>query len=81
MSQPFASGVAIEGMLLLVQVMTWHQKGAKPLPEPMTTKFPDTYMQTGLQSDISCSQSIMNSSHAALNIGQKDMCIYQMSNW
>ena len=28
----------IQNKLLLVQVMAWHQTGAKPLPEPMKTK-------------------------------------------
>ena len=27
----------------LVQVMAWHQTGAKPLPEPMMTKFRAPY--------------------------------------
>ena len=28
----------------LVQVMAWHRKGDKPLPEPMLTKYTDTYI-------------------------------------
>ena len=28
----------------LVQVMAWHWIGDKPLPEPMLTRFTDTYM-------------------------------------
>ena len=28
----------------LVQVMAWHQTGNKSLPEPMLTKFNDSYM-------------------------------------
>ena len=28
----------------LAQVMAWHLKGNKQLPEPMMTKFTDTYM-------------------------------------
>ena len=29
----------------LVQVMTWHWTGDKPLPEPMMTQFTDAYMR------------------------------------
>ena len=30
---------------VLVQVMAWHQTGAKPLPEPMMNYFTDAYMR------------------------------------
>ena len=36
----------------LVQVMDWHQTGAKPLPESMMTQFNDTYIN-GLVQDSS----------------------------
>ena len=29
----------------LVQVMAWHRSGAKPLSEPMRTRFTDAYMR------------------------------------
>ena len=29
----------------LIQVMVWHQTGAKPIPKPMTTQFADAYMR------------------------------------
>ena len=29
----------------LVQVMAWHQRGDKPLPEPMLTQYIDAYMR------------------------------------
>ena len=29
----------------LVQVMSWHQTGVKPLPEPMLTQFTSAYMR------------------------------------
>ena len=31
-----------DNMLVLAQVMTWHQTGNKPLPEPMLTQFTDS---------------------------------------
>ena len=34
----------IDNRSALVQVMAWHQTGAKPLPEPMMTQFTDVYM-------------------------------------
>ena len=35
----------IDNMSALVQVMAWRRTGHKPLPEPMTTQFIDTYMR------------------------------------
>ena len=29
----------------LVEVMAWHRKGDKPLPEPMMTQFTDAHMR------------------------------------
>ena len=34
----------IDNKTALVQVMTWCQTGAKPLPEPMMTQLTDAYM-------------------------------------
>ena len=35
----------IDNRSALIQVMTWHQTGVKPLPEPMLTKFIVAYMR------------------------------------
>ena len=35
----------IDNKSMLVQVMTWHWTGARPLFEPMLTKFTYPYMQ------------------------------------
>ena len=40
----FVSKDPIDNKSSLVQVMAWRQPGDKPFPEPMLTKFPDTYM-------------------------------------
>ena len=35
----------IDNKTALVQVMTWHQIGAKPLSKPMLTRFTDAYLR------------------------------------
>ena len=35
----YADKNSINNVSALIQVMAWHQIGAKPLPEPMLTKF------------------------------------------
>ena len=40
----FVSKRLIDNRSALVQVMAWHQTGAKPLPEPMLTQFNDAYL-------------------------------------
>ena len=42
----------IDNMPALVQVMAWHQTGAKPLPEPMLTQSTDTHALTKLKSHM-----------------------------
>ena len=44
-SLKFVSKGSIDDESALVQVMAWHRAGAKPLPEPMLSKFPDAYMR------------------------------------
>ena len=44
-SLKFVPRSSIENKLALVQVMTWHQTGNKPIPEPMLTQFTDAYMR------------------------------------
>ena len=41
----FIARSPIDNKPSLVQVMAWHWIGNKPIPEPMTTQFTDTYMQ------------------------------------
>ena len=43
-SLKFIPKSAIDSKPALVQVMAWRQIGAKPLPEPMLTRFSDAYM-------------------------------------
>ena len=45
LSLKFVSKGPIDNKPALVQVMIWHQTGAKPLPELMMTKFTDEYMR------------------------------------
>ena len=42
-SVKFAPRSTIDKKPALVQVMAWHRRGAKPLPEPMLTWFTDAY--------------------------------------
>ena len=44
-SLKFVSKGQIINIPALVQIMTWHRIGDKPLSEPMLTQFNDTYMQ------------------------------------
>ena len=44
-SLKFVPWSPIDNKAALVQVMAWHQRGDKPLPEPMVTQFTDAYMQ------------------------------------
>ena len=41
----FVSKVPINSKPTLFQIMAWHRPGDKPLPEPMLSKFIDTYMR------------------------------------
>ena len=43
-SLKFVRGSPVDNNQALVQVMAWRRTGDKPLPEPMTTQFIDTYM-------------------------------------
>ena len=43
-SLKFVPRSTIDNKPELVQVMAWHRRGDKPLPEPMLTQFIDTYM-------------------------------------
>ena len=45
MSQKFVPMSSIENGAALVEVMPWHRKGDKPIPEPMLTQFTDAYKQ------------------------------------
>ena len=42
----FWLGLNVLMVQVQVQVMTWHHKGDKPLPEPMMTQFTDTLLFT-----------------------------------
>ena len=44
-SRTFIPRVPIDNKPSLVQVMAWRRTGDKPLPEPLLTQFPDTYMR------------------------------------
>ena len=44
-SLKFVPSRPIDNKPALVQVMAWHQKHDKPLPEPMLTQFTDAYMR------------------------------------
>ena len=44
-SLKFVPRSPIDNKAALVQIMAWHQTGAKPLSEPMMTQFNDAYMR------------------------------------
>ena len=44
-SLKFVPGSPIDNKPALVQVMAWHHRGGKLLPEPMLTWFTDAYMR------------------------------------
>ena len=43
-SLKFVPHGALDNKSALIQVMAWHRKGNKPLPEPMLIQFTDAYM-------------------------------------
>ena len=44
-SLKFVPNGAMDNKSAVVQVMSWHRKGDKPLPVPMLTQFTDAYVQ------------------------------------
>ena len=44
-SLKFVPKSPIDNKLALIQVIAWRQTGAKPLVEPVMTRFTDTYMR------------------------------------
>ena len=44
-SLKFVPKGAIDNKSAMVQVMSWHRKGDKPLPVSMLTQFTDAYVQ------------------------------------
>ena len=45
MSPKLVAKGPVDNKWALAQVMAWHRKGHKPLPEPMLIQFTDAYMQ------------------------------------
>ena len=57
----------INNKIALAQVMAWHQRGAKPLPEPLLTQFTDIFVVLGGDESVPLCNSVLGKSNFVCN--------------